>query len=171
MTKEAENLLWILGMHVRGMAWRLSELPHDKWDWTVAPPAPTPRILACHTLSWLICDRQHIEEPDARRHTLIPEMPSDPAALCAALLAEMELWEALPARLTPSDFDAPRSQFNRCPMTVRQFIGHITQNTIYKNGQFMTLFYALGLDGDAPYDAPWPNPIYADLHRGDADAI
>jgi len=170
MTKETENLLWILGMHVRGMAWRLRELPDDKWDWTFAPPAPTPRILASHTLSWLICDRQHIEEPNALRHTLIPEMLTEPAAICSALTAEMDHWEALLSRLTPEDLDAPRSQFNGYPMTVRQFLGHIVQNTIYKNGQFMILFYALGLDGDAPYDAPFPNPFYAELHKGNADA-
>jgi hypothetical protein len=43
---------------------------------------------------------------------------------------------------------------------VRGFVCHMVQNTIYKNGQFMTLFYALGLDGTEPYDAPFPNPIY-----------
>lgn len=166
MTKEAENLLWILGMHVRGLAWRLGQLPDDKWDWTFAPPAPTPRILASHTLSWLICDRQHIEEPDARKHAFIPEMPAEPAVLCVALIAEIELWETLLTRLTPEDLDAPRFQFNGYPMTVRQFLGHIVQNTIYKSGQFSTLFYALGLDGDVPYDAPFPNPIYAELHKG-----
>lgn len=166
MIKETENLLWILGMHVGGLAWRLGQLPVDKWDWTFAPPAPTPRILASHTLSWLICDRQHIEEPDARKHAHIPEMPAEPAAICAALIAEIELWEILLTRLTPEDLDAPRFQFNSYPMTVRQFLGHIVQNTIYKNGQFMTLFYALGLDGDVPYDAPFPNPIYAELHKG-----
>jgi hypothetical protein len=33
-----------------------------------------------------------------------------------------------------------------------------------KNGQLSTLYFALGLDGDAPYAAPFPNPIYAELH-------
>lgn len=170
MTEEVENLCWLLRMHVSGMAYCLRQIPEDKWDWTFAPPAPTPRILAYHTLSWLICDRQHIEEPDALQHALVPAMPTDPAAICDALDAEISRWETLLARLTPEELDAPRAQFNGYPMTVRQFIGHVLQNSIYKNGQMMTLFYALGLDGDAPYAAPFPNPIYADLHKGTFDA-
>ena len=168
-TEEISSLRVLLRMHVHGMTYSLRQMPEDKWDWTFAPPAPTPRILAAHTLSWLVCDRQHIEEPDARKHALVPETPPEPAAVCDALDAEMAHWDALFARLTPEDLDAPRSQFNDYLMTVRQFLGHIIQNSIYKNGQLMTIFYALGLDGDAPYDAPFPNPIYADLHKGDAD--
>ncbi len=171
MNEEIRTLRWLLRMHVGGMSHCLRRIPADKWDWTFAPPAPTPCILAAHTLSWLVCDRQHIEEPDALRHAPVPDIPTESAAVCDALDAEMTRWDALFARLTPEDLDAPRSQFNQYPMTVRQFLGHIVQNSIYKNGQMMTLFYALGLDGDAPYDAPFPNPIYADLHKGPADAI
>ncbi len=171
MITETRNLFVNLRMHVRGMAGCLRQIPADKWDWTFAPPAPTPRILAAHTLSWLVCDRQHIEEPDALKHALVPEMPTDPAAVCDALDAEIARWGLLLDRLTPEDLDAPRFQFNGYPMTVRDFLGHIVQNSIYKNGQLMTLFYALGLDGDAPYDAPFPNPIYAALHKGHNDAI
>ena len=169
MTEEVQTLHRLLRMHVRGMARSLREIPPEKWDWTFAPPAPTPRILAAHTLSWLICDRHHIQEPDARKHALIPDIPANPAAVCDALDAEMTQWDALFDRLTREDLDAPRSQFNDYPMTVRQFLGHIVQNSIYKNGQLMTLFYALGLDGDASYDAPFPNPFYTALHQGDAD--
>ncbi len=52
-------------------AWFIAcgRFPGDKWDWTFAPPAPTPRILATHAWQWLICDRQHIEEPDAAKHS------------------------------------------------------------------------------------------------------
>ena len=170
MTREVKNLFSLLRMHVRGMAYCLRQIPKDKWDWTVAPPAPTPRILAAHTLSWLICDRQHIEQPDAMLHALVPDVPADPAAICDALDAEVAKWGLLLDRLSLEDLDAPRSQFNEYPMTVRAFLGHVVQNSIYKNGQMMTLFYALGLDGDAPYDAPFPNPIYAQLHKGGADA-
>jgi hypothetical protein len=164
VTPEAQTLCWILRMHVRGMSARLRQIPEDKWDWTFAPPAPTPRVLASHTWQWLICDRQHIEELDALKHALVPEPPSSPANVCDALDAEMSRWEALLPRLTPEDLDAPRHQFNDYPMTVRTFIGHIVQNSIYKSGQLATLYFALGLDGDAPYAAPFPNPIYAELH-------
>jgi hypothetical protein len=64
--------------------------------------------------------------------------------------------------------ESPRSQFNEYPMLVRVFVGHIVQNSIYKHGQLATLYFALGLDGDAPYDAPFPNPIYAKLHEAKA---
>ena len=50
-------------------------------------------------------------------------------------------------------------------MSVKGFVGHITQHCIYKNGQLATLYFALGLDGDAPYDAPFPNTFYAPLHE------
>ncbi len=170
MTPEIQTLLWMLRMHIRGMTARLRQIPEDKWDWTFAPPAPTPRILAIHTWQWLICDRRHIEETDALKHARIPEPPSDPAALCDALDAEMDCWAEMLTRLTPEDLDAPRRQFNDYPMPVRGFIGHIVQNTIYKSGQLSTLYFALGLDGDAPYDAPFPNPIYEKLHKGPADA-
>lgn len=171
MTEEINTLHGLLRSHVYQMAYCLRQIPQDKWDWTFAPPAPTPRILAYHTLSWLICDRQHIEEPDARKHALVPAMQTSPDAVCDAINAEIMRWDTLFARLTPEDLDAPRFQFNNYPMTVRDFLGHILQNSIYKNGQMMTIFYALGLDGAAPYDAPFPNPIYAELHKGHADAM
>ena len=45
-------------------------------------------------------------------------------------------------------------------MTTRGYICHMVQNVIYKNGQFSMIFFGLGLDGDGPYEAPFPNPIY-----------
>ena len=54
-------------------------------------------------------------------------------------------------------------------MNTRGFVCHMIQNVIYKHGQFSTIFFALGLDGDGPYEAPFPNAIYkevwADLTR------
>ena len=170
MTAETKLYADLLTDHLGGMIYYLRRIPKDKQDWTFAPSAPTPRILASHTWQWLICDRQHIEEPDAAKHAFIPEPPADFARLCDALLEETKCWEALILALSPEELDAPRAQFNDYPMTVRDFLGHIVQNSIYKNGQMMTLFYALGLDGDAPYAAPFPNPIYAALHEGHSDA-
>lgn len=34
---------------------------------------------------------------------------------------------------------------------------------IYKHGQLSTLFFALGLDGEEPYTAPFPNDVYVTL--------
>jgi hypothetical protein len=152
-------------MHLRGMVACLRKLPEDKWDWTYAPPAPTPRTLAIHTLQWLQCDRQHINFPDASTHRLVPEAPSEPGAICDALNAEADAWEVMLNSLTSADLDRPGRQFGieEAGMNVRGFINHMIQNTIYKNGQFSTIFFALGLDGDEPYDAPFPNPIYKEV--------
>jgi len=118
-----------------------------------------------HTLQWLQCDRQHINEPDASRHSRIPEAPKDPTELCDALEAESKVWSELLRSLSPEDLDRPGMQFNLPDnrMTVRGFVGHMIQNSIYKHGQFSELFFALGLDGTEPYSAPFPNPIYAEI--------
>ena len=159
---ELECYRMLLIMHLKSFVHCLRQLPADKWDWTPDQAAPTARILAAHAWQWLICDRQHIEEPDACRHSRIPDAPRDPEAFCAAFDAEIEQWNQMLKTLTPEQLDRPGKQFNlpNSAMNVRGFIGHIVQNTIYKNGQFSTLFFALGLDGTEPYDAPFPNPIY-----------
>lgn len=151
--------------HLQGMVYRLRQLTPAQWDWTPAPPAPTARFLATHAWQWLICDRRHIAEPDARKHPPVPDPPAAPAALCDALAEETERWRALILGLTPEQFGQERHQFNDYEMNVRDFVCHMIQNCIYKHGQFATLYFALGLDGDAPYDAPWPNPIYQALHE------
>lgn len=79
-----------------------------------------------------------------------------------AFEVETEKWNQLLRNMPPEQLDRPGLQFNiaEAKMNVRGFIGHIIQNTIYKHGQFSTLFFALGLDGTEPYTAPFPNPIY-----------
>ena len=157
----------ILCGHLTVFVRRLRKLPDDKWDWSPHHAAPTPRILATHTWQWLICDRQHIHEPDAAKHPDVPEPPADTAAFCDALEAETKQWSALLSHLTPEEMDGVRYQFNEADskMTVRGFVCHMVQNTIYKHGQFSELFFALGLDGTEPYEAPFPNPIYAESCR------
>jgi len=157
---EQHAYAYLLCSHLRHMTERMRLVPEDKWDWSPAPAAPTTRILASHAWQWLVCDRQHILEPDARKHAPIPEPPNDPAAMCDLLAAETDTWEALILSLTTAQLDEPRSQFNQGEMGVRGFVCHMIQNCIYKHGQFATLFFALGLDGTEPYDAPFPNPIY-----------
>lgn len=167
--KEKEAYADLLCSHLNGFVNGLRKLPADKWDFTFAPPAPTPRILAAHTWQWLICDRQHIAKPDALKHPDIPEPPADPKAMCDALAEETERWRKLILAMTAEKLDRPGRQFNgQHEMTVRDFICHMIQNTIYKHGQFSTIFFALGLDGTEPYDAPFPNPIYAWLRQQSA---
>ena len=85
--------------------------------------------------------------------------------MCAILQAEVDTWKEMTLAMTLEYLAELRSQFGIFEMNVRGFVCHMIQNCIYKHGQFATLYFALGLDGDAPYDAPFPNPIYAELHE------
>lgn len=167
MSKETEAYAQLLISHLRGMVRSLRRIPEDKWDWTPDVAAPTPRILATHAWQWLQCDRQHINEPDAMKHTDVLEPPRDPQAMCDAFEEEINTWKDLILSLTPEQLDEDRYQFNgEWNLTVRGFVCHMIQNCIYKNGQLSTLYFALGLDGTDPYDAPFPNPIYAEMRAG-----
>lgn len=166
-TSESEAYEYLLCGHLKSMVRRLRALPADKWDWSPDVAAPTARILATHTWQWLQCDRQHILQPDPSIHPRIPDAPADPAAICDALAAETEEWRALIRSLTHEMLAEPRRQFDSEPdLSVRWFVCHMIQNTIYKHGQFATLFFALGLDGTEPYTAPFPNPIYEECFGG-----
>ena len=166
MRDESELYARILCDHLRGFTRRLRNLPEDQWDWTPNVAAPTARILAAHAWQWLVCDRQHIEEPDVLKHALVPDPPRQPAAMIAALEEETENWRRLIEGLTPEGLARPMRQFGVYEEgNVRGFVGHMIQNAIYKHGQFATLFFALGLDGSERYDAPWPNPIYEEARR------
>lgn len=169
-TNENELCAGILCGHLRQMVQRLRQIPAKEWDRAPAPPAPTPRILATHAYQWLVCDRQHIAEPDVHKHALVPDAPADPAALADALAEETENWDRLIRSLTSEQLGAPRHQFGQYPTNVRGFVGHMVQNCIYKNGQLATIFFALGLDGTDPYDAPFPNPIYREVWNAGKDA-
>ena len=152
--------------HVSQMVWRLRQIPPELFDYQPVAAAPSPRIIANHTYQWLVCDRAHINDPDARAHAKVPEPPQDQTALCDALYEENEAWRELLKSLTPEMLLAERKQFNEWPMNVRGFVGHMLQNCIYKNGQLATIFFSLGLDGTEPYDAPWPNTFYDQVAAG-----
>ncbi|MBV9852637.1 MAG: hypothetical protein JO250_23500 [Armatimonadetes bacterium] len=160
---ENEAYAGLLCGHLREMTERLRLIPEDLWDWSPAPPAPTARVLAAHTWQWLVCDRQHLLEPDAQKHPAVPDPPADPNVLCDLLAEETDCWEVLVLSLTPEQLNEPRLQFNSKQRGVRNFVCHMIQNCIYKHGQLATLFFALGLDGAEPYTAPFPNDIYADM--------
>lgn len=157
---EIETYERLLCSHLDRMVARLREWPADRWVWAPAPPAPCARQLAEHALQWLQCDRQHILNADPASHARIPEPPRDPKGLCDALAQETDEWRALIRTMTEERLAEPRSQFDSPTLSVRWFIYHMIQNTIYKHGQLATLYFALGLDGDDPYAAPLPNPIY-----------
>jgi len=162
-TPRTENEAYanMLCQHLDEMTHRLRRLPADQWDWSPDPAAPTARALAAHAWQWLVCDRQHIDEPDAAQHPRIPDPPESTQAMCDVLEAETECWRRLILSLMPEQLAAPRVQFcNDDPLNVRALVCHMIKNSIYKNGQLATLYFALGLDGTAPYSAPLPNPEY-----------
>jgi uncharacterized damage-inducible protein DinB len=159
---EIEAYSSILLSHFRQMAKRLRQIPPEKWDFTFSLAAPTPRILAIHALEWMQCDRQHIQVPDHKLHHTILASSSDPESICSAIETEADLWEAMLNSLTPEDLDREGTQFGipKWKMTTRGFIAHMIQNVIYKHGQFSTMYFAFGLDGNEPYSAPFPNSLY-----------
>ena len=161
---ENEAYAGLLCSHMRTMVARLRTVPADKWDWTPDVAAPSARMLAEHAYMCLVCDRQHLEEPDALKHPLVPDPPQDPEQMCDRLAEETDRWEVMLLALTPERFAEGRLQFNAGPRNVRNFVCHAIQNNIYKHGQFATLYFALGLDGTAPYEAPSANPIYEQMH-------
>lgn len=166
MKTEQEAYENLLCGHLEGFVWRLRKLPPEQFDYQFAPAAPSARTLATHAYQWLVCDRYHITEPDARKHARVPDAPADPEGLVNALAEETENWRQLLRGLSAADLDAPRSQFNhesKWMTCTRDFVCHMIQNTIYKHGQFATIFFALGHDGTEPYTAPFPNPIYEEL--------
>jgi hypothetical protein len=161
---ETETYARMLCGHLRQLVARAREIPLDKFDWAIAPPAPTARILVTHAYQWLVCDRQHIETPDASKHPRVPEPPEAQQALCDALSEETARWETLILSLTPGQLDEVRHQFNNPEdWSIRGILHHMCQNCVYKHGQLSTIYFALGLDGEEPYTAPFPNPIYDEV--------
>jgi hypothetical protein len=160
MQNETELYQRMLCGYVERMARWLRKIPTEQWDWTPAVYAPTCRQVAEHTWVTLVCDRQHVEEPDVFLHPLVPDPPQEPAELCTALEAEAKWWREWLGRQTPETYLAPRKQFGVGPVNVRWMVYHITQQVVYKLGQLSTLYYALGLDGTEPYQAPFPNEYY-----------
>jgi hypothetical protein len=166
MKNENEAYEAMLCSHLEGMVYRLRQMTPEQFDYTFAPPAPSPRTLAIHAWQWLVCDRNHIAEPDASKHPRVPDPPADQKALCDALAEETENWRHLIRSLTPEKMLEERRQFNQeydRPLNIRWFIFHMIQNAVYKHGQMSTTYFALGLDGTEPYTAPFPNPIYEEL--------
>lgn len=169
----SENAVYERAMceHLDVMQLRLKRIPADKWEWSPAISAPTPKTIGQHALTWLRCDRQHIEEPNCTLHARIAEPESDQAALCEALAAETVAWRALLRELTPDRLSEPRRQCGTLEVNVRWFIYHMIQHVIYKSGQLSEIYFALGLDGEGPYTAPWPNPLYDSFDAARANPL
>lgn len=164
---ELELYEMFLTFHMAKIVEKLSVMSTEHWDWTPHEAAPTARKCAEHALQWLICDRQHILELNAKQHALVPESPTDREEFCRAFDKEIENWRNLLQSLQPEELNDDRHQFGflERSVNVRFFIGHMFQNVVYKHGQISELFFALGYDGDSPYTAPLPNPIYQNARQ------
>ena len=167
LTSELANYDRMLEDHLGAMIRGLRRLKPEHRDWTPDQAAPSCRVIAEHAWQWMVCDRQHITEPDASLHAEIPEAPRDSTQLCLILEQELYTWRELISSLPAELLDEPRFHFGieENTMNIRSLIGHTIQNVVYKHGQFAVLFYALGYDGDLPYSAPLPNAIYAVARR------
>ena len=169
---EIESSEIILMFHLEKIISYLKALKPEHWDWTPDPAAPTARVIAIHTWQWLCCDRQHILEPDFDKHGDVPDAPESPQEIIACLIQEAENWKELLPTLTPEKMLEPRNQFGmpHNEMNVRFFYAHMAQNVTYKSVQLSMVIFALGYDGTAPYDAPFPNQIYAQARLARTEA-
>jgi hypothetical protein len=148
--------------HIEGMLYWAELMSDAQFDFTYQPAAPNARTLVTHAWQWLVCDRQHILEPDTKLHSLIADAPDSKAALIAQLRAEKGHWETLLFAMTDEKLREPRHQFGdqSWEWSVRGIVYHMLQNVIYKHGQLSYLAYAFGLDGTEAYTAPFPNVYY-----------
>lgn len=160
---ENDAYIELLCGHLDRFTRRLRAIPAEKWEWQPNPFTPSPRVLAQHAWLWLLCDRNHIHEPDAQRHPPVPEPPAAQAELCALLDREAAEWRTLLRAMSPGQLAETRYAFNWRRVNVRWLVWHMCQNVIYKHGQLAALYFQLGLDGEEPYQPPFPNDDYRRL--------
>ena len=165
MTPDLEQAHGNLIGHLKCIHRWASRMSDEQFDFTYHHAAPTGRTLVTHAWQWLVCDRMHIEEPDASKHARVPDAPADKAALIAELETEAKRWDDMLKAMPAEQLDEVRHQFNDTGFdwSVRGCIYHMLQNVVYKNGQLSYLAFSFGLDGTEPYTAPFPNPIYEEV--------
>ena len=135
-------------------------IPAEKWNWSFSERTPTAREICEHTFAWLVCDRQQMTVPEASRHEPTPDPPADRDAMVALLENEAREWRKMVRSLTPDRLLEVREPWQGYPRNLRSFLFHMGQNVVYKAGQIWMLAFELGVDGDGPYDAPYPNRFY-----------
>lgn len=169
MNKDTETISPLLDGYLRQISARLARMSVEQWDWRIAAASGTIHELTQHTLHWLITDRMHIMEPDARFHDEVPIFPSTPPEVAQAVDAERIEWGNMLKQIRIEDMDAPRQQFNH-PQSedqdVRWMIMHALQTTIYDYGQMTVIFAALGFEGDKPVAIANPRDFYVQMRRG-----
>jgi hypothetical protein len=169
MNKDTETIIPLLEGYLRQISGRLMRMSVEQWDWRINPAAGTIHELATHSYHWLVADRMHITEPDARFHDEIPNAPLSPQELAQAIDAERIEWVNMLKMIRFEDMDAPRQQFNH-PQSedqdVRWMIMHALQTLIFDYGQMLVIFCALGMEGNQPYIASSPRDFYSEMRKG-----
>jgi hypothetical protein len=169
MNKDTETISPLIDGYLKQIAARLMRMSPEQWDWRIAVPAGTIHELVDHTIGWLIADRMHIMEPDARFHDEVPALPGSPPEMAQAVDAERMEWANMLRNIRIEDMDAPRQQFNH-PQSedqdVRWMVLHALQTTIFDYGQMSVIFAALGMEGDKPYASVPPKDFYAQMRKG-----
>lgn len=153
--------------HSAQLVERLRAIPDDRWEWAALPGAPTARQIALNAWQWLVSDRQHLTEPDARKHPRVPDPPESPAAFCDLLEDECRWWLDAMTNTPPERMNDRIPMFGGDALTVRCYLGHMLQNVIYKNGQISFLYFGLELEEPGPYVPPLPNESYDALATGE----
>lgn len=135
-------------------------IPDDKWNWSFSERTPTAREICEHTFAWLRCDRQQIMIPGWSLHQPTPDPPADRVHMIELLSEEAQEWRKLIKSIPPELLDEERECQPGDMRLVRSFLFHMGQNVIYKAGQIWMIAFELGLDGEGPYVAPYPNILY-----------
>ena len=169
MNKDTEMICPLLDGYLRQITARLCRMSVEQWDWRIATASATVHELADHVSGWLIADRMHILEPDARFHDDVPQLPNLPAEMAQLIESERLEWMKMLKMIRIEDMDAPRAQFNH-PQSenqdVRWMVMHGLQTLVFDYGQMTVIFCALGMEGDRPYAPSKPHDFYTEMRRG-----
>jgi hypothetical protein len=166
MNRETELYSKLLESYISEMLEKLNLLSEDQWCWQPSPPVPSAQMLATNALEWMICDRQHINEPDAKFHDPIPPTPVERECVMERLSAELKEWVRLLSQIRVEDLEAPRRQFNRLDaddQNVRWMMLNAVDNVARRLGELTPLWLALGHGGADPYQNKLPHECYERL--------
>ncbi len=148
--------------HADNIIKRSEAMTHEQWTWRPAIPAPNSQETASHALAWMISDRMHLEE-QPNLHSAKVDIADNKNDLIEQFKREAEIWREWLSKADHRELNKKVKRFGIFPMTKRFFVGHALQNLVYKSGQLSILYFAQGLDGDAPFNAPMPEQILETL--------
>ena len=159
MDVEAKSYDRLLQLHLDKMIERCHKMSDEQWNWRPTPPAPSTKEVVEHAWIWLVMDRLHIENEIDMAAWQASSPPASRTLMIAEFERETKRWHEMLTSMDNRVLDQDRKRSGIFRATVRYFVQHMVQNVIYKSGQLSTLYFAQGLDGEAPFKAPMPNEI------------